>query len=108
MSKERPILFSGPMIRAILEGRKMQTRRIVNTDRIGPSKWSHESIGSFRFSPTKGWQAQAGEYNCYSHEVQCPYGFAGDRLWVRGLLETIWRRRRWFCVIRRRRASKTT
>ncbi len=65
--KERPILFSGPMVRAILDGSKTQTRRIVKLDISG-----RISRGG------RNWHLED------PNVVQaCPYGQPGDRLWVR-------------------------
>lgn len=74
--KERGILFSGPMIRALLDGRKTQTRRVVKM-----------KTGDARFVlPRDGrWQVVNGEAMA-SHDrewLACPYGIPGDRLWVR-------------------------
>lgn len=83
---ERPIIFSGPMVRAILDRKKTQTRRVVNADKVGPSVWSHDSIGGWRQQGSE-WSARAGECNVYSRPVGCPYGMPGDQLWVREILQ---------------------
>jgi len=68
--RERPILFSGPMVRAILNGQKTVTRRVVKSDWIQSDRAPLEtSTGVFHF-----W--------CSGEHV-CPYGIPGDRLWVR-------------------------
>lgn len=68
--KERPMLFSGPMVRAIINGRKSVTRREVKRDWIQSERAPLEtSPGVFKF-----W--------C-SGEHACPYGCPGDQLWVR-------------------------
>lgn len=74
--KERPILFSAPMVRAILEGRKTQTRRVCkgvgnNNNIIILIKATKKRIGI----PTHIKDAPA-------HGL-CPYGKVGDRLWVK-------------------------
>lgn len=73
-TKERPILFKGPMVKAIIDGRKTQTRRIVNPQ---PSITS-DSDASWRDAKSDLWR-NASQYarDC------CPYGSHGDRLWVR-------------------------
>lgn len=69
---ELPILFSGPMVRAILEGRKTQTRRVCKPQ---PSANAHTSLEDG--TPMRSWW-ETGE-----HINHCPYGQPGDRLWVR-------------------------
>lgn len=83
MMKERPILFSAPMVKAILDGRKTQTRRIVNWKRLHkqaalpfPTKCTLAV-----FSILKGWGLDVGDGMLRA--VECPYGAPGDRLWVK-------------------------
>lgn len=73
--KERPILFSGPMVRAILNGQKTQTRRICKPQPVADPKF----LGGF-YLPAK--QADIAIGAPHVHEA-CRYGQPGDRLWVR-------------------------
>lgn len=80
--KERPILFSGEMVRAILDGRKTQTRRVVKPQ---PVHWTEVRLpGESRYTPCDDWSVGAGGM-MPRHEFisRCPYGQPGDRLWVR-------------------------
>lgn len=87
-TRDRPILFSGPMVRAILEGRKTQTRRVVNPQ---PPGWlaAHLDSGFREVRHLHGdlFGAMAGRgavRACRSDAtVRCPYGAPGGRLWVR-------------------------
>lgn len=65
-SRERPILFSGAMVRALLDGRKTQTRRVMKPQPEG-ERWLSELYLSGK----------------WAERPTCPYGQPGDRLWVR-------------------------
>jgi hypothetical protein len=69
--KERPILFSGPMVPPVLDDTKTNTRRVVRAlpDLGEPEQWCHmlDKVNNI-----------VGDYRRY-----CPYGIPGDRLWVR-------------------------
>lgn len=78
--RERPILFSGPMVRAILSGQKTQTRRAVKPqppagypvalcDAHGICAWGEDGTENGDWWPDDA--------------ARCPYGQPGDRLWVR-------------------------
>ncbi|RJL15297.1 hypothetical protein C9E82_05105 [Paracoccus siganidrum] len=79
---DRPILFSGPMVRAILDGRKSQTRRILNIR-------GHKSFSEFGPSDTPGYDWHFRDAHMRWHDLRdsrlrelLPYA-PGDRLWVR-------------------------
>jgi len=99
MSVERPILFSGPMVRAILAGQKTQTRRIVNmrgVDYVGPA-------GGEDDPNNWGWADQYGDWHVIGRgyplpgrinqgdtwSMPCPLGEPGDRLWVKETWRTL-------------------
>lgn len=83
--KERPILFSAPMVRAILEGRKTQTRRAIRKQfapDAEPEEVAATSPEGWQISGHSGlWWDDAGA--CIDDAIRCPYGQPGDRLWVR-------------------------
>lgn len=75
--KERPIIFSGEMVRAILNGRKTQTRRVVK-DQF--RKIPHGVVSR----RSDDWvHTYSTEFRLYLDVIKCPYGVPGDRLWVR-------------------------
>lgn len=76
--KERPIIFNTNMVKAILEGRKTQTRRPVKPQPLGHSldsildgKWLTKSFDGLLSPKIKDLP------------MHCPFGQIGDRLWVR-------------------------
>lgn len=84
--KERGMIFNGEMVRAILDGRKTQTRRVMKVQpdtpefglrRIIESSIANE-IGMYFWS-----QEDARGIKARSKQFSCPFGDVGDRIWVR-------------------------
>lgn len=80
--KEKPILFSAPMVCAILEGRKTQTRRVIESRSTKHPEivFVDDGGGWWPYLSDDGEShvVDEGEITC-----PCPYGRVGDRLWVR-------------------------
>lgn len=76
---ERPILFSAPMVKAILEGRKTKTRRLVRIQ--PPNGYIPQIIPLLRSNDKKIFYWDNGD--SFSPPFACPYGTVGNRLWVR-------------------------
>lgn len=91
--KERPIIFNAEMVRAILDGRKTQTRRLVPAWQL-PKHYPDNTE-----NPRYNWMATAQRHRRWGYGVfgetevacakelsemaPCPFGSAGNRLWVR-------------------------
>ncbi|WP_397321977.1 hypothetical protein [Pantoea agglomerans] len=67
--RERPIIFNADMVRAVLDGRKTQTRRVM---KVQP----HAGVRNSPF-------VKSGIEDGHGKELVCPFGEVGDRLWVR-------------------------
>lgn len=95
MAKERPILFSGEMVRAILDGRKTHTRRLKGLERfnINPAVFT---ISNKQTHVCRLWDSRVEEnpnplevyhilLSCdgFENKVKCPYGKTGDVLYVK-------------------------
>jgi hypothetical protein len=98
--REIPILFSTPMVQAILDGRKTMTRRICKDIAGYDFKWGLDKepyIGNYKvFTKTEPgkwdwvtlenqwlYDLQTAVDDSRTHLLKCPYGQPGDRLWVR-------------------------
>ena len=77
--KELPILFSGPMVRAILEGRKTQTRRVVKNVSGDCELFIDAGDGNWQ----QCYRDESGAIHSKSWLTRCQYGVKGDRLWLR-------------------------
>lgn len=83
--EEKSILFNAEMVKAVLGGRKTQTRRAIMVGRgvplseDGAWQWSPKVCLPDEYGPREGvwWSVGNG------HAFKCPFGKAGDRLWVR-------------------------
>lgn len=77
--KERPILMNTEMVKAILEGRKTQTRRVIKPI----PQWVYEAGKAFDSNKNPYLQMGLNDDSGASWSKKCHYGKVGDRLWVR-------------------------
>ena len=79
--KETPLLMQGPLVCAVIEDRKTKTRRLRGLELINesPDNWAFDGFAdgddSLAMFHTLDRQ--------HTHQVRCPYGGPGDRLWIR-------------------------
>lgn len=78
--KTRPILFKAPMVRALLAGRKTQTRRVVKLRGFGPSP---TKVYDWEFIDERGPWTMFSSISTARLLEKCPHGGPGDTLWVR-------------------------
>jgi hypothetical protein len=90
--KEKPVIFSGPMTKAILSGTKTQTRRVIKPQPT--DSWMREQVTDWSLYYTRNRWGRLEKHLWICHptenkEIVCPYGKPGDQLWVR---------ERWYCA----------
>ncbi|MEQ9769423.1 hypothetical protein ABRQ03_00980 [Pectobacterium jejuense] len=93
--KERGIIFNAEMVRAILDGRKTQTRRIIKNQPFDRSWSRHDHQIEIISGRAENGDEVDGLY-AYTKSTggtwsaKCPFGQPGDRLWVRETFNGFW------------------
>ncbi len=90
---ERGMIFNGEMVRAILDDRKTQTRRIMKvqpeSNQLGllliTDSTKHSDIGKYHWA-----ESNATGNHVRSKLFSCPFGAVGDRIWVRETFNSFW------------------
>ena len=82
MNDQHPILFNGEMVRAIIAGRKTQTRRLVNRPAMASAQSFSDGMKYAKEHGLAGVQ-KVGRCDGVEWRCKCPYGVPGDLLWVR-------------------------
>lgn len=101
---DHPIIYSAPMVRALLGGWKTQTRRIITASRGAHAAWLRPdymarvpSMQMCTLTAELNGAAHAGKHGAQMEHpgggpggwVRCPFGKPGDRLWVRESLKRL-------------------
>lgn len=89
--KERPILFSSPMVRALLVGTKTQTRRVMKPQPVFAQVYEYRGETLWDAEARRWWWKQHDFENLVDDwapdranlATLCPHGYRGDRLWVK-------------------------
>ncbi|CAN5766758.1 hypothetical protein BH09PSE5_BH09PSE5_08420 [soil metagenome] len=82
--KERGILMSAPMVRALLAGSKTQTRRIIKDQSIGEHFCEMRPEGAYlEWLGTPSCGTGVWDVPEFSGIAKVPYGVPGDRLWIK-------------------------
>lgn len=82
MTRDIPILFSGPMVRAILAGEKTQTRRVITGRGVSVKHDYWDKSAGHPLGEYEGlWPVVITDDG--PTPIRCPYGVPGDRLWVK-------------------------
>jgi len=94
---ERPIMFTGEMVRAILAGRKTETRRVMKPQpeftATGSWHWGHKDRHRIPCGPRGVHGGSAFPFDAEAIGTYCPYGVPGSRIYVKealiGVIDTI-------------------
>lgn len=93
MSKGKPIIFDAESIRAIRDGRKTQTRRVVKPPEMhadhGEPRWNEAYTDGPANDQYLHLPFYVGDFHDSTQRCECPYGRVGDLVWVKESWESV-------------------